>query len=50
MSTSKGVARFEDMLGLYFAPEQKTIKIQISFAKGGPGKSMKEGVTKVLDE
>ncbi len=50
MSAANAVKRLEDLLGLYFSPEQKSIKIQISFSKGGAGKSTKEAVMKVLEE
>jgi hypothetical protein len=42
--------KVEDVLGLLFSPERKSFKLEMSMAKGGPGKSIKDAIKKVLDE
>lgn len=49
-SASEAAARLEDVIGLYFHSDRKTIALTIMLPKGGPGRAVKASVTKVLDE
>ncbi|KAF7783010.1 hypothetical protein Agabi119p4_2386 [Agaricus bisporus var. burnettii] len=50
MNVPKAIARLEDVLGLYFNSDRKSIVLNINTPKGGPGKSMKTALTKLLEE
>lgn len=49
-SPNDAALRTEDILGLMFGSEQKSLKLDIQTAKGGQGKSVKTAVQKVLTE
>lgn len=49
-TVADAMTRLEDVIGLFFNAERKNIGVTIALPKGGPGKAMKAGATKVFDE